>query len=195
MTIDQNDVGVINTPEGDWLQTYSGKRVSVLNPQPEQIDINDIARGLSFQCRFNGQTTFFYSVAQHSFMGSQLASKYSLDKTLAKRFLLHDATEAYVGDLIRPVKRALPEFKTIEKRFKKAIALKFGIPEEDDEEVHYLDNLMLAWEKKYLLPNSSAWPDLPPLYPSTRFYKFTCLPPEKIRKAFRKRFDLLFGET
>ena len=154
--------GVFLSKDGKeaWLQTFSGRRVSVLNPSPNQIAFEDICVAISKQCRFNGHATHFYSVSQHCVIGAELA-KERFGEDIAKEFLLHDATEAYVGDLIRPVKCMIPQFKEIEQRFWKAIAIKFDLPLIHSPEVKYLDNVMLAWEKRDFLPHSEVWPNLP----------------------------------
>jgi len=85
-----------------FLPTCTGRRVNILNPRPEDIDIEDIAQALSHTCRFAGHVPAFYSVAQHSLLASEL-----LDARTALWGLLHDAAEAYLHDLTRPLKRVL----------------------------------------------------------------------------------------
>lgn len=83
--------------------TYTGKHIDLLDPKPEDIDIHDIAHSLSMQCRYNGHTPEFYSVAQHSLEVSYAVSA----KPSALAGLMHDAHEAYAGDIVRPVKSFL----------------------------------------------------------------------------------------
>jgi hypothetical protein len=163
VNLDTNTDGVFmdKTKKGSWLQTITGKRVSVLAPQPEEIFIEDIIPSISKQCRFNGHCNVFYSVAQHCVLGAQFALHHWKSKDVAKEFLLHDATEAYMGDLIRPVKVMLPEFGVVEAGFWKAISSKFGLPFEHTEKCQLLDNIMVTWEKRDLLPQSEVWPNLP----------------------------------
>ncbi len=85
-----------------FLPTCTGRSVHILNPRPEEIDIEDVAHALSHACRFAGHVPAFYSVAQHSILVSEL-----LDARTALWGLLHDASEAYLHDLTRPLKRAL----------------------------------------------------------------------------------------
>ena len=87
--------------KGDWIQTFTGRAFYVLDPRPEDVDIEDIAHALSMQCRFAGHCREFYSVAQHSVTASWLVPPED-----ALWGLLHDAAEAYVVDLPRPIKRA-----------------------------------------------------------------------------------------
>src|ERR1700757_1336901 len=82
-----------------WIQTFSGKRFSLLEPQPDQICIEDIAHALSLQARFTGHVKYHYSVAQHCWYASQIvAPEFALEA------LMHDASEAYIGDMSRPMK-------------------------------------------------------------------------------------------
>src|SRR4051812_6540197 len=86
--------------KGDWMQTISGKAFFPLDPRPADVDIQDIAHALAFQCRFGGHVKEFYSVAEHSVRVSLICAHED-----AKWGLLHDATEAYLSDIVRPVKR------------------------------------------------------------------------------------------
>lgn len=84
------------------LETYSGKYIDFLDPQPEDIELVDIANGLANTCRFGGQVYRFYSVAEHSIRVAE-----QLPEHLRLAGLLHDAHEAYTGDIIAPMKRAI----------------------------------------------------------------------------------------
>jgi hypothetical protein len=191
----EKDAGVFydKAKKNTWLQTYSGKRVSVLDPQPEEIDISDIIFSLSKQCRFNGHCSEFYSVAEHSVRGSTLASKLGYSELVQKEFLLHDATEGYVGDLIKPVKCVLPEFSDIESKFWKVISDKFGLPNVQSEEVHYLDAVMVTWEKRDLLPNSETWPRLPDIS-SMRLPKLEPVPWKTAQESMRDWYTHFWGD-
>jgi len=90
-----------NVEEG-FLPTCTGRRVHIADPLPDEIDIEDIAHGLSHTCRFAGHVPLYYSVAQHSLLVSEL-----LDERTAMWGLLHDASEAYLHDLTRPLKRVM----------------------------------------------------------------------------------------
>lgn len=131
---------------GDWIQTYSGVAFWPLDPRPEEIDILDIAHALSHQCRFSGHTKWFYSVAEHSFLVSTLVSP--KDKLWA---LLHDASEAYLVDVPRPIKNLLPEYKVWEERLMRVIARRFGLQEEMPDVVKMFDSRMLATEKIHIM--------------------------------------------
>lgn len=129
--------------QNPYIVTYTGKKVYFLNPTPDMIDIGDIAHALSNLCRFGGHTGKFYSVAQHSVY----VSHFSKDKLSG---LLHDATEAYLVDIPKPIKGFLTNYVDIENNLYKAIALKFGLPQELPEDVHAADTRMLFTEKEQL---------------------------------------------
>lgn len=170
---------VSQTGKSSWLQTGSGGRVSVTRPLVKEINIHDIGVALAKQTRFNGHCSHFYSVAQHCVLGGMFVDKLGLSEAFAKRlkfeFLLHDATEAYVGDLIKPVKIMIPQFAEIERGFEKTIQKAFGLDPSNKITIKWLDNAMCAWEKRDLLPNSEPWPNMidieefnmPPIVPWT----------------------------
>jgi hypothetical protein len=135
-----------NGDRGDWIQTWGGGLFYPLDPQPEEIHIEDIAHALSLICRFNGHCDGFYSVAQHSIMIACMASPEN-----ALWGLLHDAAECYVADMPRPVKRCIPGYKEIEAGVELAVAQKFGLPEIMPPEIKELDHAMLALEANTVL--------------------------------------------
>lgn len=143
---------------GHWIQTITGKHFSPLDPRVEDISIHDIAWSLAKLCRFNGHTVSFYSVAQHCVIGSELVE--CEDENLALAFLLHDASEAYLGDLVRPLKSS-PEFAAyleIEKRLQSVIETAFRVSF-NHPIIQKIDLELLATERRDLMGNSSyKWP-------------------------------------
>jgi hypothetical protein len=135
---------------GDWMQTGSGRRFYPLDPRPDDIDIEDIAHALSNLCRFAGHCRLFYSVAQHCVIVSNL-----LPPRLKLAGLLHDATEAYLVDVPRPLKVALPGYKEIEHRLEAVIAEKFGV-DFSDPRIKRADNIALMTEARDLLGRTPA---------------------------------------
>lgn len=144
-----------------WTNTVSGKDVHLLNPSPDEIDIKDIAAGLSKMCRYNGQISEFYSVAQHSVYAAILAKPES-----RMHALLHDASEAYLGDVISPLKPLLTNYEEIEKRMMSAIAQKFNFSFDDHAEIHEIDQRLLTTEVQQLIPHHNIdWKLTAPAYP------------------------------
>jgi hypothetical protein len=136
------------------IRTYTGKVFDLKILDPDTICIEDIAHGLSHTARFAGQLEKFYSVAQHSFF---VANNVSPQNRLAA--LLHDASEAYLGDMPSPFKKMLPDYKEQEDRLMKVIANKFGFKYPLDPEIKNIDAFFLneEWnscvEKKNTLPH------------------------------------------
>lgn len=133
--------------ESDWLLTYSGKAYWPLDPRVEDVCIEDIAHGLSMLCRYAGQTKWFYSVAEHCVLVSHM-----VPPELALEGLLHDATEAYCSDIVRPLKRALPDYARIERLNDLTIRSKFHLPHDESPLVKQADTNILLAEGHELLP-------------------------------------------
>ncbi|MFO0474191.1 MAG: phosphohydrolase [Alphaproteobacteria bacterium] len=143
---------------GDWIQTYTGLAMYPLDPRPEEVDLVDIARALSNLCRFTGHTRKFYSVAEHSVHCSRI-----VPPEHALWALLHDASEAYISDVSRPLKNqdAFGAYREAETRLQAAICAKFGLPNVQPEEVKKADAIMLAIEAADLMaplrPDWQRW--------------------------------------
>jgi 5'-deoxynucleotidase YfbR-like HD superfamily hydrolase len=136
---------------GDWFQTYTGIQFWPLDPRPEECLIEDIAHALALQCRFNGHCKYFYSIAQHSVLVSKIVKPEN-----ALWGLMHDAAEAYVGDMVRPLKSSQPFFREVEAKVMAAICDKFGLPRQEPSEVKKADDIVLMTEKRDLLVTSPA---------------------------------------
>ena len=137
--------------EGQWMQTFTGGTFYPLIPEKNMFSIEDIAHSLSMQCRFNGHTKKFYSVAQHSVLVSLICECEN-----ALWGLMHDATEAYLCDLPRPIKR-IPEFKIYrdaEDNMMEKLASFYGLSLPIPEDVHIADKILLFTEKRDLMPPS-----------------------------------------
>jgi uncharacterized protein len=140
-----------NSRRGDWIQTFTGLVMYPLDPRPDEICIEDIAHALSNLCRFTGHCREFYSVADHSVMVS-----YACDPKDALWGLLHDAPEAYLADMSRPIKR-FSEFgalyQGIENCLMEVIGDKFGLRPgyPAPASVKYADAVLLATEKRDLM--------------------------------------------
>lgn len=129
------------------ILTHSGIEFDVCRPDPDLIEIEDIAHALSHICRFTGHTKHFYSVAQHSYLCATLVpTEHALEA------LLHDAAEAYIGDVSNPLKAQLPGYQMIEFRLEQAIRQRFGLPAKKTPWIKEADLQMLAAEKAQLMP-------------------------------------------
>lgn len=142
----------MSTRRGDWMQTFTGGRFYPLDPRPDEIDPADIAHALSLLCRYGGHVDRFYSVAEHCVLMSEWVAP---ENALAA--LLHDATEAYVVDVPRPLKRQLPGYRDIEEQVWYAIAYRFGLAFELPEQVNEADNRILLTERAALMPRAELW--------------------------------------
>ncbi|WP_425953268.1 phosphohydrolase [Ralstonia pseudosolanacearum] len=174
------------------ISTFTGQHFNPLASNLEElirdIEIDDIAQGLSNICRFNGQTTEFYSVAQHSVMVCDL-----VPAQYKRAALFHDGSEPYLGDMIKPLKLLFPLFWWIERRVMTAIAWKFGFSM--NEEVHRIikraDMIALATERRDLMPKSNGeWQYLEGYHPVEG--KLVPLPPREARELFMQRYRELF---
>jgi uncharacterized protein len=169
-----------------WILTASGRHVNLLRPEPEQIDIRDIATALSRECRFSGQTRLHYSVAQHSVVVSRYCVGYELEG------LMHDAPEAYLRDIPEPLKELLGRYVEIESNIYQAIRARYGMPMEIPLlQVRKIDLRVLAAERRDLMPQDDRpWPCLAGVRPvESRIHPWSI---EESRTAFlEKFFDLL----
>lgn len=177
--------GIGSNRIGNWMQTFSGKQFWPLDPRPEEIEIEDIAHALSMACRYGGHCEQFYSVAEHSvYVSLVVPSEFALVG------LLHDASEAYVADVIRPIKPHLAGYKEIEDRVWVAIAEKYCLPLQIPVEVKEADNaLLLAESEQIMKPHPAPW--CVPGEPAK--VKIECLIPQLARKMFLDRFSQLVG--
>ena len=121
------------SPPRAWQKMLSGRRLDLLDPTPMDIEIEDIAHGLSFVARWNGQTLgdFAYSVAEHSLLVETLFTRMNPKTPVKWRLaaLLHDAPEYVIGDMISPVKSAVgPDYDALDKRLAAVIHIRFGLP-------------------------------------------------------------------
>jgi len=136
---------------GDWFVSSTGQCFNVREPNPAQVNLVDIAHHLSNVCRFGGAVREFYSVAEHCVYVSRL-----VPPELAALGLLHDATEAYLGDVIKPLKNCLPDYRALEHVWEKAIAQRFGFESLEHPLVKVADVAAVQAERAALLPSTLA---------------------------------------
>lgn len=173
-----------------WVQTFGGLRAEIMAPHPDQIQIEDIAHQLSLICRFNGATREHYSVGQHS-----LEVSYACEPEQALIGLLHDATEIFIGDIVRPLKIQpdMAPYRALEDVWALAVGMRFGLGRaliELPESVKIADERMLATEHRDLLnegPGHRGWHLKQP-------YDFHLVPQtmKVTEKLFLDRFETLY---
>ncbi len=140
-----------------YITTCTGKHFDPVNPNIELIDIRDIAHSLSLLCRGNGHVKFFYSVGQHSIACAREAAARGLSRRIQLGCLLHDASEAYLSDVTRPVKQYLSTYLEIEKKLQNIIFDKFfpkPLTPEELQQIFIIDDDMLSYEFLHLMPES-----------------------------------------
>lgn len=144
---------MLNERKGDWIQTAMGGQFWPMDPRPEDIDIEDVSRALSLLCRFGGHCLRFYSVAEHSVL---LASKVSPENRLWA--LLHDASEAYLVDVPRPIKPFLEGYREAEDKIMRAVCERFGLAGDMPAEVKEMDTRILTDERhQNMAPAPKPW--------------------------------------
>lgn len=184
-------------PPGDrWIQTYTGRKFYPLNPSPDDIDILDIAHALAMKVRYTGHCRAFYSVAEHSIHMARFADGYIDGPEVALWALLHDASEAYLPDVSRPIKDQIPGFREWEDAILEAVAIKYDllwpIPPDVQDFVKGLDTRILLTEMDLLLPGDEARNTLDGYEPlDVRLHLWT---PAWAEREFLSVFHKLQGE-
>lgn len=176
--------------KGAWMTTYTGRRFWPADPRPEEVDVRDIAHALSRLPRYNAHTYEVYSVAQHSVMGS-----WFIEEKYALHFLLHDAPECYLGDVVSPVKQLLgDDFARLEQQVLDAICDRFDVAWDSEikRAVKEVDLRMLATEIRDLTPAGVSSFILP--HPPLSLKIEECWDSAKAERLFLDRFAELTSE-
>lgn len=190
-------------PQRAWQRMLSGRRLDLLDPTPMDIEVEDIAHGLAFVARWNGQTQgdFAYSVAEHSLLVETLFARMQPKAPVKWRLaaLLHDAPEYVIGDMISPVKAAVgPDYGALDDRLQAAIHIRFGLPaqvpatvkkqiKKADRVSAWLEATLIAGFTKSEADKLFGAPD-----PSvTDGLSITLRPPLEVRAAFTARHATL----
>jgi hypothetical protein len=178
-----------------WLRTVSGGRFDPLNPKVDEVKIGDIAHALSHLCRFAGHTRRFYSVGEHSWRVSAALAQDGYDEIDQMRGLLHDATEAYMIDVPRPLKidPMMAGYRSAEAHLEVIIAMKFGFaPGFMTPPVQKYDRILLATEARDLMGNPTDWgPIIDEVTPRANSLVGGSGDPDFWRQAFLERFEQL----
>ena len=174
---------------GDWMQVFTGTAFWPVDPRPDEVALADIAHALSMLCRYGGHTRHFYSVAEHCVLLSHaVAPQHALWA------LLHDAAEAYLCDLPRPIKRLMPTYNDAETVVLAAICERFGLALGIPPEVTDADTRILLDERAALMamPPPSPWgiEHLEPLGVDIQ-----CWTPSEAEVIFGRRFMELWGDA
>ena len=174
---------------GQYKETFTGKKFYVLDVQPEDICIADIAHSLSLQCRYNGHCSQFYSVAEHSVLIALHAMNEGHTYPDIMRALMHDAVEAYIGDIPKPVKLSIPALMKAEDEIEGIIMDKYGLARGKADWLEDYDYRITIDERAKLMSDSgNEWghEDRDPLG-----VKIRCVDPEQIEYEFLLWFEHL----
>lgn len=145
-----------------YIRTYTGRKFYPMDPQPDAIDIKDIAHALSLVCRGNGHVNRFFSVAQHCINCAMEAEARGCSQRVILACLIHDASEAYMSDVPRPFKQFLREYLAQEERLLEVVYGKFlGTPltEEEQKIIKQIDDDMLYFDLRELLNEPQDKPE------------------------------------
>lgn len=176
-----NSVVAVRVATGPMIMLASGKWFDFLDPHGSDFDIEDIAHGLSNVCRYAGQCQHFYSVAEHSLLVSQQVEEYAYEA------LLHDAAEAFMGDITRPLKQLVPEFKRIEAEIEDAITSRFSMRRDYRKAVKHADLQVLAAEQLQIMaPGCADWAREANIKPAPITVR--SLSPDDARQEFLSQF-------
>lgn len=191
------------------MTTFTGKYINIRDLQPSDISIYDIAAGLSNCCRFAGQCKQFYSVAQHSVYVAQAVWEKTSNLSLARIALIHDAPEAYLGDLVRAVKAGLREYQNLEFYVWTQVIIQFGMVNSLEENmddpldagsygqlpmaVKEADFRMLVTERHQLISEQSAVWDLEETYKPYPGLVIRKMDPASAKVFFLEAYERFFG--
>ncbi len=172
----------------DYITTYGGTHMEPTNPEADKIHIEDIAHALSFICRGNGHVKTFFSVGQHCVRCASEAEARGYGNRVSLACLLHDASEAYMSDITRPLKKYLPQYKIYEQQLLEVIYEKYlGSPLTPEEEtlVKIIDDDLLYFDMLYLLGEHMR--DEAPNMKTSFDYEF--VPFEEVEKEYLTLFE------
>lgn len=145
----------------NFITTFTGRYFDIVQPRAEHVEIEDIAHALSIEPRFGGHTVMPYSVAEHCVLVTRLVASEvgykSHWKPTLMWALLHDASEAYIKDIPRPLKDMMPEYKAIERRVMGAVIERFGMLSQMPVQVKEADDEMLKREAQNLFMRAPEW--------------------------------------
>ena len=171
----------IRVIKGPTILLLSGEYFDFTEPESCAFQVSDIAHALGNICRFNGHTQPFYSVAEHSVICSHMVPPED-----AMAALMHDAAEAFIGDVSSPLKSLLPDYKAVERRVEQAVWSRLGLPPTLPPSVKVADRRALAVEQRVCMGNGDEWGNGEPSDEDCALIRF--LSPEDARAAFLDRY-------
>lgn len=169
---------------GPVIALFGGSYLNLVAPEASVITMPTIAHALGNLCRFTGHSNKFYSVAEHSYWGSR-----SIDPKFSREFLMHDAAEAFIGDVSSPFKGLLSDYKRIEHGLNQAIAARFGLRYPWPDEVKEMDLRMLKTERLQLMSAPGTWDVLADVEHLP--IQLRCWFPAEAKKKFLNRWSAL----
>lgn len=167
--------------KGPTILLLSGEYFDLAEPEACAFQVSDIAHALGNICRFTGHTQRFYSVAEHSVICSHMVPPED-----AMAALMHDAAEAFIGDVSSPLKSLLPDYKAVEHRVEQAIWSRLDLPPTLPPSVKIADRRALAVEQRVCMGNGDEWGNGEPSDEDCALIRF--LSPEDARAAFLDRY-------
>jgi hypothetical protein len=174
-------VTAVRMGTGPQIMLASGNWFDFKDPWNSEFTIEDIAQGLSNLCRYAGQCRQFYSVAEHSLQVAALVPEYPLEA------LLHDAAEAFLGDITRPLKQLLPDFQRIEREIEAVIQYRFRLDSRARDVVKKADLRVLAAEQAQIMPlGTDEWISAAGVVPAS--INICHIHPEVAQQAFLSAF-------
>jgi hypothetical protein len=177
-----HNVVAVNVAKGPTITLASGRLFDFLDPHGSDFDIGDIAHGLAHVCRYAGQCRAFYSVAEHSMLVAEIVPEFAFEA------LLHDAAEAFIGDVTRPFKQLLPEYKRIEATVEDAIIERFGLDRTSRQAVKDADLRVLAAEQAQVMaPGCADWAADAGIEPAPVVVRY--LDPAAAKRVFLQHYD------
>lgn len=175
----------------DTITTYTGEDFAPRCPDPGKLHLRDIAHALSLLTRANGHFAQFYSVGQHSLNCAKEAAARGCTPLVQLAALLHDASEAYLCDIPRPLKRAMEAYRQDEARLQRCVEEKYlpgTLSDADRRIIRAIDDEMMIWEFHALMPRKDVFPEHPPMASTP---DFSLRPFSEVEEAFLAAFEAL----
>lgn len=186
MAWSQRQMVAVKVDVGPSIMLQSGAWLDLCAPAASEFTIEDIAHGLANLCRYAGQCRGFYSVAEHSLLVTEVATEHQFEA------LLHDAAEAFLGDITRPLKQMLPDYRRIEQAVQAAIFERFGLPAKLPAAIKEADLKVLAAEQRQIMPDGTdEWAAREGIEPAAVTVRN--LSPQEAKEEFLNRFEQLYA--